>query len=100
MPTNPIPQCHISTVPEHLQGLHHVPGQPGPLLTSTSEKKCFRISNLKHGIRNFEAWSQKLWGGSMGSHLKAPVWQCENKDRSALLGSCTASIAGPGREPK
>jgi len=33
MPTNYIPQCHIHTIPEQLQGrgLHHLPGQPVPL---------------------------------------------------------------------
>ena len=33
MPTDHIPQCHISVVLEDLQGwlLHHLPGQPVPL---------------------------------------------------------------------
>ena len=33
MPTAHVPQCHIHTALEHLQGwwLHHLPGQPVPL---------------------------------------------------------------------
>ena len=48
MPTDHIPQCHIPTVLEHLQGqwLPHLPAQPVPSITALSEKKRFLISNL------------------------------------------------------
>jgi len=43
MPTDYVPQCHISTVLEHLQGrwLHHLPGQLCHCSTAPSEKEFF-----------------------------------------------------------
>ena len=52
-----IPQCHISTFLEPLQGhhwLHHPPGQPMPMLTTLSEENFFLISIVNitwHNLR-------------------------------------------------
>ena len=48
MPTDYVPQCHISTVLEHLQGrwLHHLYGQLCHCSTAPSEKEFFLISYL------------------------------------------------------
>ena len=47
-PLTHIPQCHISMVPEHLQGqwLHHSLGILYQCITTLLEKKIFLISNL------------------------------------------------------
>ena len=55
IPTDHVPKCHISTVPEHLWGwgLHHLPEQL-LCLSTLSEKKLFLISNLNlpyHSLR-------------------------------------------------
>ena len=46
MPTNHIPQCCTSTVLEHFQGLHHLPGQLCHCIITPSEKKFFLEFNL------------------------------------------------------
>jgi len=48
IPTDHIPQCHISMVLEHLHGqwLHHPPGQLCQHTSALSEKKFFLTSNL------------------------------------------------------
>jgi len=60
MPTDHIPQYHMHTVLEHLQGqwLHHLPGQLCHCLTTPSENKFFLISNLN-----------LLWCNLRPSHL-------------------------------
>ena len=48
IPTDHLSQCHVPTVPEHLQGHPHLPGQLCHHLTTLAEKKCLPPSNPEH----------------------------------------------------
>ena len=58
-PLNHIPQCHISTSPEHLQGwwLHHLSGKLCQYITDPSEKNFFLIWTVLF----WTIWTELFW---------------------------------------
>ena len=56
MPTDHVPQCHISTFLEHLQGwwLHHLPGQPVPLHHHSFWEEIFPNSQSETPLAQLE----------------------------------------------
>ena len=69
MPTDHVPQCHISTVLEHLQGrwFHHLPGQPltvpdrtfGEEITPNIQPDSFKLSSFLSQSSVFGLWVER-----------------------------------------
>jgi len=80
---NHVPKCHIHTVFEPLQGwgLHHPPGQPGPMPDHSLSKEIFPNIQPKPPLTQLEAMASRPVAGYPGEETNtcpttAPSGSC------------------------